>query len=217
MPTKAEEFWESELTRFLADPAAALEKALEYVCCPVCAVLVDLCFNYFAHLPTRWADEPSLRAVVTASGGFCNHHSWQLSRMQSNVAIARVFVDVTAGLAGRTSRATEPCPLCFLEDLAAERLLSHLSERLADEEEREYFRRRFGLCYPHWYDLLAMTLPPEVREFAVQWQREYTSHLSTDLQGFLDKDTVELRPTRTTTENRSARHAILKTAGNDGI
>jgi hypothetical protein len=210
-------FWEDELQRFLADPPKALEEALAYVCCPICQVLASLPFEFFRLLPARWEEEPGLREAVTASGGFCNHHTWRLAQMQSMVAVAVVFVDVLAGLAGQGPAAVEPCPVCRVEQLATQALLQLLAERLQDEAERERFGKLFGLCYPHWRALLDHDLPSPCREFLQQSQSACALQLQSHLQGFLDKKTVELKWTRTPDETRAARRAVLKTGGSEGI
>lgn len=209
--------WQDELARLLPDPVAALDEALEYVSCPICQVLAKLPYEYFRLLPGRWPQEPNLRAAVSAAGGFCNHHSWRLMSMQSNAAIARVFVDVLAGLAEEASTTEEACPVCRLECLAGEVLLGLLVERLGDEAQRERFGQLFGLCYPHWRALLREDLPAPIRDFLVESQRTRARELQQHLQGFLDKSAVELKWTRTLDESRAARRALQKTAGSEGV
>ncbi len=210
-------FWQGELNRFLPDPSKALDEALEYVACPVCQVLASLPYDYFAVLPGRWLEEPGLRAVVTAAGGFCNPHSWRFSGMQSNVAIGRVLVDVLGVLAEQPDEADGLCPVCQLEQMATDRLLGLLAERLQDEAERAGFRELFGLCYPHWRALRRLDLPAPLREFLWESQSAYTRQLQGYVQGFLDKNTIELKWTRSKDESRAARRALVKTAGNEGI
>jgi len=215
--TDPEVFWQEELQRFLPDPAGALEEAFGYVCCPICQVLVDVPWDFFRFLPGRWSEEPDLRAMVTRAGGFCNHHVWRLMGMQSLVVIARVFVDVLDELVVREPQDLEVCPVCRLEEMATERLLGELTAHLRIEENRERFVRLFGLCYPHWLALLRRDLPAPLREFLIQAQDASTERLGEHLRGFLEKDTLELKGTRTREENRAPRHAVLKAAGNQEI
>ncbi len=210
-------FWRSELQRFLPDPPRALQEALEYVCCPICQVLTRLPVEYFCLLPGRWPEEPDLRAVVTAAGGFCNPHSWRLMSMQSNVAVAVVFADVLAGLAEHAPETETICPVCYLERMASDVLLRLFVGRLEDDAERERTGTLFGLCYPHWRAVLRMKLPAPVRQFILDAQIAATARLRQQVQGFLDKSTIELKWTRTRDESRAPRRALLKAAGNEGV
>lgn len=212
-----EDFWKSELQRLLPDPAKALDEALEYVCCPICQVLAAMPFDYFAVLPKRWPEEAELRSVVMEAGGFCNAHSWRFSGMQSNAAIGRVFVDVLARLAEGAPEEAPICPVCHLEGMAASTLLALMASRLESETERRRLRELFGLCYPHWREMLRMDLEPVVRQTVVASQAAMAAALQRQVRGFLDKDTVELKWTRTKDENRAAHRALLKTAGNENI
>ena len=63
----------------------------------------------------------------------------------------------------------------------------------------------------------ASTNRTDVREFALQWQRECALWLREQLAGYLGKETPELKGTRTRDENRAPRRAVLKTAGNEEI
>ena len=210
-------FWQAELQRFIPDPAKALGEAQEYVCCPICQVLAGLPFGYFSVVSGRWPEDPDLRTVVIAAGGFCNHHTYILNGMQSNVAIARVFVDVLAALAEHPGEVAGVCAVCHLEQMATETLLGLLVARLQDEAERTRFGELFGLCYPHWRALWAMDLPAPLREFLWKSQNAYAKQLQGHLQGFLDKNTIELKWTRSQDEMRAARRALVKTAGNEGV
>ncbi|MGD9495430.1 MAG: hypothetical protein AB7Y46_03865 [Armatimonadota bacterium] len=217
MTSGDEAFWEQELERLLPEPAEALEEAFRYVCCPVCEVLADVPWDFFRALPMRWPDEPDLRGAVMRAGGFCNHHTWRLVEMQSLVALATVYADIMGKLAEQGPEAIEPCPVCRLERLAADRLLGLLVERLRTEEGRDRFGRLFGLCYPHWREMLGRELPPALREFMLRSQADHARRLQSELIGFLEKDTAELKGTRTRDENRAPRRAALKTAGNEDI
>jgi len=210
-------FWRDELRRFLPVPVAALEDALGYVCCPVCKVLAGLPFEYFRLVSGRWPQEPELREVVTAAGGFCNPHSWRLMGMQSNATVALVFVDVLAGLAGHASVEEPVCPLCRLEQLASEALLGALLERLEEQGARQAFGELFGLCYPHWRAALRRELSPAVRAFLVEAQTASAAQLLESLRGFLGKNTVELKWTRSQDEMRAPRRALMKTGGSEGM
>ncbi len=217
MTPASEEWWSAELTRLLPNPPQALREALEWVCCPLCQVLTNLTFAFFRDLPTRWPLDPGLREAVCAAGGFCNHHGWRLAELQSQVAIATVFVDVTAALAQMAPRDCAPCPVCRLEALASATLERLLVERLQEPAEQERFARLFGLCYPHWREILALDLPGELQAFLVQVQTDGTISLNKEVQAFLDKNTIQLKWTRTRQEQRAPRHAILKTAGNEDL
>lgn len=215
MTPASEEWWSAELTRLLPDPPQALQEALDWVCCPLCQVLTNLTFAFFRDLPVRWPLDPGLREAVCAAGGFCNHHSWRLAEMQSQVAIATVYVEVTAALAERAPQDFAPCPVCRLETRASATLSRVLVDRLQEPAERERFADRFGLCYPHWRETLALDLPDPLRAFLTQAQTESSVTLHKDLQAFLDKNTIQLKWTRTRQEQRAPRHAMLKTAGNE--
>lgn len=217
MTREDETFWEAELQRLMPDPEEALEVASGYVCCPVCQVLVDVPWDFLRALPVRWPEEPALRAAVSRAGGFCNPHSWRLVHLESQAGLALIYVDVMGALVEQDPRDVQPCPICRLEAMATDRLLALLIEQLRTDDGREYFGSRFGLCYPHWRQMLGLELPLEVREFAVQWQREHALSLRGDLAGFLRKDTPKLRGTRTHDETRAPRRAVLKTAGNEEI
>ncbi len=217
MNSDLEGFWQGELQRFLPDPAGALDDALQYVCCPVCQVLVRVPYDFFRFLSLRWPDEPVLREVVIQAGGFCRHHSWRLSSIQSMLPIARVFVDVIAALAEREPMEVEPCPVCELEAMATDLLFDVLIRRLEDPAEREWFGQLFGLCYPHYRALLTRELPSSLRDALVQSQSAQARLLQEHLKGFIDKDTVDLKYTRTHEESRSSKHALLKTAGNENV
>lgn len=217
MTPASEEWWSAELTRLLPNPPQALQEALKWVCCPPCQVLTNLTFAFFRDLPARWPLDAGLREAVCVAGGFCHHHSWRLAEMQSQVAIATVYVDVTAALAESTTHDSAPCPVCRLAALASATLARLLVDRLQDPTERERFAHLFGLCYPHWRETLALDLPATLRDFLSQTQRDSSAALRKDLQAFLDKNTIQLKWTRTRQEQRAPRHAMLKTAGNEDL
>jgi hypothetical protein len=217
MSADSEAWWQGELSRLLPEPPQALQEALEWFCCPVCRVLENLAFSFFRDLPVRWPREPGLRQAVTASGGFCNHHSWRLAEMQSQVAVATVFVEVAAALAQHAPEQDPTCPVCRLESMAAEGLLELLATRLQEDPERERFREHFGLCYPHWRAMLRADLPAPLRAFLIEVQAEGAAQMWHRLRGFLDKNTTELKWTRTREEQRATRYAMLKTAGNEDL
>jgi len=217
MDSAEEIFWQEELKHFLPQPQEALQEALEYVCCPICYVLAKLPFEYFRLLPARWPEEPKLRHIVCAAGGFCNAHSWRFNAMQSHVAIGRVYVDILATLAEQPDRPVSACPVCVLENLAVEILLQLLKEKLAVETERKRYKELLGLCYPHWRRLWQQELAPDLRRFLLETQKTQTERLRIHLQGFMDKATVELKWTRTRDETYAPRRALLKSAGNEGI
>ncbi|NPV48955.1 MAG: hypothetical protein HPY69_18595 [Armatimonadetes bacterium] len=217
MDETLEAFWQEEVATYLPDPAAAVAAALEYVCCPVCEVLAHVPFDFFSRLPVRWPKEPDLQRAVIEAGGFCNHHSWRLANMQSQAAVALVFVDVMAALSEHGPLLTGPCAVCRLEAIFTERLLDALVEHLQSQSNQERFAQLFGLCYPHWRELLGRDLPASLRDLLLSSQSRYARQLRQHLQGFLDKNTPALKQTRTQDESRAARRAILKTAGNENI
>lgn len=217
MEESPEAFWQNEVAAFLPDPAAALAEALAYVCCPVCEVLTHVPFDFFSRLPVRWPNEPDLRRVVIGAGGFCHDHSWRLANMQSQAAVALVFVDVMATLSDHGPLLTGPCAVCRLEQMLTERLLDALVEYLQSPSNQQRFAQLFGLCYPHWRELLGRDLPTSLRDLLLSSQSRYARQLQQHLQGFLNKNTPARKQTRTQDESRAARRAILKTAGNENI
>lgn len=211
---REDEFWQREVARFVPDVGRALEEAMGYVCCPICQVLANLPFEYFALLPKRWPQEAALREVVCGSQGFCNAHTWRLHRMQSLVAIATIYVDVLQAVADPPSPPMD-CPVCRLMALAEELLMDGFSHWLNDPGSQEHYRKLFGVCYPHLGKLLQRDLTPQVRQTLLQSQAAVRADLAANLRGFLAKNTVEAKWTRTEAENRSPRRVLLKLAGNE--
>lgn len=209
-------FWQAELQRFLPDPAAALEDALEYVSCPVCKVAADLPFEYFRFLPKRWEEEPLVREHVCRAGGFCNHHTWRLNKIQSSLVIAMAYADILAAQA-EAGAVPEPCPVCRLEQLAEETLIERLLQRLADPSGREEYAHSFGLCGPHLHRTLAHDLDDSVRSALLEAHRGRSQWLVDLLRGYIEKNEVPARWSRTDAENRSPRWAMLKAAGNEDL
>lgn len=208
-----DEFWPGEVEHFLPDTRGALEEAMGYVCCPICKVISDVPFDYFAHLPKRWAEEPALRAAVCGAGGFCAEHTWRLNKLQSQVAIARIYVDILAAVAEPTAP-VEPCPLCRLKALMEELLVVDFARWVEDPAAQEDYAELFGVCNPHLARLLELELTPAAQEALLAAQEAHRAELAENLQGFLDKDTVEDRWTRTEAEKRAPRRTLLKVAGN---
>lgn len=208
-------FWENEVQRFLPDPARALEEAMKYVACPICQVLSGLPFDYFVLLPRRWTEEPDLRERVIRARGFCRPHTWRLAGMQSLVAIARVFVDVLDAVPGHGCSEPAPCPVCQLQALATRRLVASYRAWLETEEGWEQYPTLFGLCYDHLDRMLETGPPPDLRELLVASQERRRQELLVNLRGFLEKDTIEGKWTRTVDENRAPRRSLLKLAGSE--
>jgi len=214
--TAEQRFWEAELCRFLPDPGAALEEAFEYLCCPVCKVLANMPFDYFRFLPPRWEGEPRLRESVCRAGGFCNHHTWRLSKIQALLPIATAYAEILAAQRD-AGTAPEPCPVCRLQRLAEQALIARLVERLADPSRREEYSHAFGLCYPHFHQALACEPDESVRSAVIGAQRERSEALIGLLRAYIEKDEVPARWSRTDAEVRSPRWALLKTAGNEDL
>jgi hypothetical protein len=210
-----EDFWEEELRRFLPDARSALGTALGYVCCPICHVLVDVPFSYFALLPGRWASEQRLRDVVCQAGGFCNRHTWQLSRMQGFVTIARVFLDVLDAVPHQPMP-RRICPLCRLEALMEEALLEDLCHWLSGKAAQEHYGEVFGVCYPHLEQLLQRETAEGVRELLTRAQEGRREELLRDLESRLDKDIAEARGLCTKAERRAPHRTLRKLAGDQG-
>jgi hypothetical protein len=208
-------FWESEVRRFLPDADEALTAAMEYIACPICQVLSGLPFSYFAMLPKRWPEEPELREHVIRARGFCRPHTWRLAGMQSLVAIAGVFVDVLGEIPSERSATQDPCPVCKLQTLATQRLVTAYRAWLASEEGQDQYPTLFGLCYDHLDRMLETDPEPDVREMLVTSQERRRQELLTNLHGFLDKNTIEGKWTRTVDENRAPRRSLLKLAGSE--
>jgi hypothetical protein len=214
-PPSSDAFWEKEVRRFVPDLGQALEKAMEYVCCPICQVLSGIPFDYFALLPKRWREEPDLREHVIEARGFCRPHTWRLAGMQSLVAIARVVVDIMDNLADPTKPPQAPCPVCRLQRLAEKDLLGAFAAWLATEEGRAQYPRLFGLCYDHLDQMLAQGISADLRDLLLECQERRRLELLTHLRGFLEKDTIDGKWTRTIDENRAPRRCLLKLAGNE--
>jgi hypothetical protein len=215
-PQSDDLFWQTELARFLPDPGKALEEGSQYVCCPVCYVLADLPFEYFRLLPKRWCEEPEVKEAVCRAGGFCNHHTWRLDKIQSHVVIAAVYADVL-GSASVGGTAPEPCPVCRLQGLLEAALLEEFTRSLADASRREQYGRLFGLCYPHFRRVMAMELEAGVGQAIVQAQRERTEALIDLLRAHIEKNEPPARWSRSDAENRAPRWALLKAAGNADV
>jgi len=213
MPSE-EDFWREELERFLPDVRKALEEALGYVCCPICQVLAGVPFAYFALLPRRWVDEERLREVVCWARGFCARHAWRMFEMQSLVAVARVYVDV---LDAAPTAPTPPsgCPVCRLQGLMEPLLVEGFSHWLARPVAHDLYCELQGLCYPHLEQLLQLGVSDGVKELVVRCQEARREELVRDLRGYLEKDTIEAKWTRTEAENRAPRRALLKLSGSD--
>lgn len=131
--------------------------------------------------------------------------------------MALVFVDVMAALADQAPLAADPCPVCRLEQMVTDKVLEALIDHLQSEENQQLFVQLFGLCYPHWRELLGRDLPEWMRDLLLTSQCRFARLLQQHLQGFLDKNNPTLKQTRTQDESRAARRAILKTGGNENI
>ncbi len=207
-------FWQGELDRFLPDPTGALEEALGYVGCPICHVLAAIPLHYFAALPMRWPKEQDLRTIVCRAGGFCNRHTWKFFDVQSLAAVARVFIDVLTERP-RVFALGTPCPACQVQRLAEQVLVDHFLAWLERPESQKAYPVLPGVCYRH-HELLLQREPPEsVRDALVRGEEAQREELGRDLRGFLDKNSVEAKWTRTDAERQAPRRALLKTAGND--
>ena len=209
-------FWEDELRRFLPDAREALRKAFGYACCPICYVLADVPFDYFAVLPRRWPEEEHVRAAVCRARGFCNRHTWRLFGMQSLVTIARVFVDVLDALPGQQSP-PHRCPVCHLQSLMEDALLGDLCEWLSERSAQEHYGKLFGVCYPHLEMLLQRDTAEGIRELLIGAQEAQRERLSRSLRCFLDKETTGAKWTRTEDDNRAPKRALFKVAGNQEV
>jgi hypothetical protein len=209
-----DQFWEAELERFLPDVRKALEEAFEYVCCPICEVIADVPFDYFAVLPKRWAEEPELREIVCQAGGFCRHHTWRLDKVQGSLPIATIYADVLSSRM-QEERPQDPCPVCHLQGLMERVLLAAFVEQMADPGAREGYRGLFGVCYPHYQLLLAQDLDEAARQALTNAQMIQTVELIRLLRGYIEKDDVPAKWSRTDAEVRAPRRALLKAAGNE--
>jgi hypothetical protein len=210
------QFWEAEVERFLPDAGKALAEGFEYISCPLCNVLADLPFDYFAVLPRRWAEEPELREVVCGAGGFCHCHTWRLNRVQGSLPIATIYADVlTSRMQGAAVQGQ--CPVCHLQRLMERVLLAAFVERMADPDAREEYRGLFGVCYPHYQLLLASDLDDGARQALMNAQVIQTVALVRLLRGYIEKNEVPAKWTRTDAEVRAPRRALLKTVGNEDL
>jgi len=209
-------FWQTEVERFIPDPEKSLEEAFQFIACPVCHTLSRLPFEYGCALPARWAEEATVREVVCRAGGFCNRHTWRMADLQSDRALARIYRDVLSWLRANNFAADLQCPICRLTSEADRRLLEAFARYFASAERRQRYPRIFGLCYRHLTEALSRELDGTLRIVLLETEAAKAKALARNGEGYLAKDSVQGKWTRTHDENRAPRHALVKTAGDDG-
>lgn len=206
-------FWDGEMDRFLPDARQALREAARHVCCPVCYVVADVPFRYFAQLPIRWAGDEQLRETVHRSRGFCNSHTWRLSRMQGLKAISQIMISVLEAVPS-PGETPQLCPVCRLQLMVESVVLDDFRDWLGGSGAHEHYGAMFGLCYPHLDQTLERGVSDDVEQLLRHSAETRRANLLRDLRSFVEKDTPGRRSTRTDAEVYAPRKVLQALAGN---
>ncbi|HLI28638.1 MAG TPA: DUF6062 family protein [Chloroflexota bacterium] len=154
--------------------------------CPICRHVAEASArSYFWFLmegygEAAWIDQ------LTAAGGFCPPHMWQLAASGLAYRISYVVqylsedlvrrlrvVETSTGRRQRQARAalaalvrTAPCPLCAILERDARHAIDKLVGCLADTELAALYETADGLCWPHFQRAIARADGPVLRLLA---------------------------------------------------
>lgn len=138
--------------------------------CPACRYLAEACARTLFWFLIEGYGEAAWVERLTAAGGFCPHHMWQLADSGLAYRISYVIQYLSEPLndqlrvldqalaegkgdAGRTRRgplqALEPCPLCTNLERDAVWTIRKIVRCLQDRELATRYAASDGFCWPH--------------------------------------------------------------------
>jgi hypothetical protein len=135
--------------------------------CALCALEDAAVSRYLEGILYEKVNDPSIRADLRKSSGFCARHAHRLAALGDGLGTAILYRDQVALIlealdrearapAGRGRRRTAAsadrggsCPACRLAEESRARSLRTLLDALPDADMNEALRASQGLCYPH--------------------------------------------------------------------
>jgi hypothetical protein len=213
--------------------------------CPVCSLVVQDSLSYLDSLMyERITDVPTRRELLD-SFGFCNSHTWQLSKIPRISAADLGFAIVAAGLLKkfdhlaairggkkrrtlrsvfakktRTMRSRikhKPCPACRHVAQFETYRLKELLDYLPEEEFFQKYRASQGICLPHLF--LAEESYSDHPNFGqlLEIQATKARSLMETLEQFVEKHDHCRQDKITPTEARAGRAAMEFLSGKPGM
>jgi len=213
----------------------ALKNTLGGELCPICALLRRGEFD----LLCKWVGKSGLKDGATKertrllnSNGFCNYHSWELSKINSMYENAVISADLMKKIKGICALIKESksiigrlkdyynsvaCPVCVdLKELESA-YLGELINLLDNNENRVKYAQGAGLCMPHLILLAEQARSDSLAKFLLKTEVSQLDKISIDAISLVNKRDPPLRWEQTEAEKDSWYVAFEKLTGRRGF
>lgn len=201
--------------------------------CPFCSLIKKNIHKYMDDFLYESVNDPGLRKEVRRSLGFCNRHAWQLQKFNDGFSTAIVYEevlrDVIHGLEGsegfssifksfvHNEASDAGCVICKEEKDTEQRYLSVFIENFMDAELQARYTDSFGLCFPHFLDVLKHCKNQEIVKQLIACELKKTRSLHVEIKEFLRKQDYRFSKEGFGHEKDSWIRAIEKVLGKEGV
>ncbi len=197
--------------------------------CVVCDHLVEVQAGFLASFQWKLANDVAIQEAFAEEGGFCPHHTWQLSSFSSTLGLAKGYRRLLEKQAARLIQAARvertgfpeafldgerSCRVCALLEQEERNYLQEMAERRRESEIREarpYLQQ--GICLLHGKRLLEQTASPLARAGILVAMSESLCQTVSRMNAYISKRTALRRDLLTDEERNAIRQALVQVAG----
>jgi hypothetical protein len=169
--------------------------------CPICRLARQTEGRYLRILLTEGVNDPDVRDLVRASGGFCSGHGAAIATSGDNLPVAIFCQDLVNHLlrlmespgSGRGGPVpalpcpSEGCRVCVAVREATDRYSEALLDIAGQDASRTGLERAGGLCVPHLQRCISLDRKGQRIQAVLAAQRAALRSLSQELAEFIRK------------------------------
>jgi hypothetical protein len=207
--------------------------------CPVCAVLAQALFAFFAQWQYALATDHAVQRAFVAQHGLCPVHTWQYQEMASPQGICDGYAPLIGACTVELARLAEheaghaatallalladstTCAVCRLVREVVSEQIKNLLAQLVTAKGRETYTSSAGLCLPHLQVALAqledgsgeVTERQMLPAFLLTEQVRRLENLAEDLRSYALKRDVLRRGLLNQEETNAWRRALVQLVG----
>lgn len=200
--------------------------------CPLCFLEAKAVGSCLESVLYESVNDPSIRAALARSKGYCRSHAKTLLDARDGFGIAILYQDVVQdfrnalgalGKGGKIARSRSKvwmdhagCPACRVQHEARARYAATLLGGLSQDEMRSAFEGCRGLCVPHLVFILDGMAGQGTRTYLVEIHRVKYAALLHELEEFCRKHNYRHKDERMGKEGDSWERAVRMMVGDSG-